>query len=212
LIAAGCDDDRVYLWSAATGELLHKLEGAPRGHGRVTVFSPDSKLLACSENSNVWLWETDSGKPRKTLRGDEAGVVRNVIWLPDDTLATLCNDRKLHVWDVRGKLLRTMTAPAGMGAFSPDGKRVASSHGACALRLWDTETGRLHGTGVLWRQGQLIVSADGHYSGPPAIREELVYVVETEHGQETLSPDEFAKRFGWKNDPARAQLSRSAGR
>ena len=27
------------------------------------------------------------------------------------------------------------------------------------------------------------------------------YVVRTERGQETLTPPEFARRFGWKNDP-----------
>jgi hypothetical protein len=86
---------------------------------------------------------------------------------------------------------------------------VASDSGSYALRLWDPDTGRPHGTAVHWR-GWLLVSPDGHYSGPLDNRAELVYVVETEQGQETLTPEEFARRFGCKNDPGKAQLSRPA--
>jgi hypothetical protein len=34
----------------------------------------------------------------------------------------------------------------------------------------------------------------------------MVFVVETEAGQETMRPADFAKRFGWKNDPTRVRL------
>ena len=37
--------------------------------------------------------------------------------------------------------------------------------------------------------------------------EELVYVAETDRGQETLTPDEFAAKYGWKNDPERVRLT-----
>jgi hypothetical protein len=51
----------------------------------------------------------------------------------------------------------------------------------------------------------LAVSPDGHYRGWPEVEKELVYVVETDRGQETLTPKEFEKRFGWKNDPERVR-------
>jgi hypothetical protein len=35
----------------------------------------------------------------------------------------------------------------------------------------------------------------------------LAYVVQTDQGQETLSPQEFAKKYGWKNDPERVRLA-----
>lgn len=48
----------------------------------------------------------------------------------------------------------------------------------------------------------LVISPDGHYSGLPASAEEaLVYIIKTPKGQETLSPAEFAARFGWRNAP-----------
>ena len=43
-----------------------------------------------------------------------------------------------------------------------------------------------------------------HNRGSCGIESEIVYVVQTDKGQETLTPEEFAKRYNWKNDPTRA--------
>lgn len=48
---------------------------------------------------------------------------------------------------------------------------------------------------------------DGHYRGSPGVEKEIVYIVQTEAGQEVLTPDEFEKKYGWKNDPQRVRLS-----
>ncbi len=52
----------------------------------------------------------------------------------------------------------------------------------------------------------LAVSPDGHYAGSPKIDQHLVYVVQTDAGQETLTPTQFAEKYGWRNDPAKVQL------
>ena len=58
------------------------------------------------------------------------------------------------------------------------------------------------------RQDQhLAVSPDGHYRGTPRVEWELVYVVQTDRGQETFTPEEFAQKFGWKNDPKRVPVA-----
>jgi hypothetical protein len=53
----------------------------------------------------------------------------------------------------------------------------------------------------------LAIHADGHYRGSPRVEKELVYVVQTDKGQETLTPEEFAQRYHWKNDPTRVRLT-----
>ena len=49
------------------------------------------------------------------------------------------------------------------------------------------------------------ISPEGHWRGSPGVESELVYLVLTDHGQEMLTPAEFAKRFGWKNDPGKVE-------
>ena len=41
-------------------------------------------------------------------------------------------------------------------------------------------------------------------AGSPGVEKEFVYVVQTDTGQETLAPEEFALKYGWKNDPLKA--------
>jgi WD40 repeat protein len=52
----------------------------------------------------------------------------------------------------------------------------------------------------------VVVSSDGHWLGTRQAEKELVYVIKTADGQETLSPREFYKRFGWRNDPSKVVL------
>ncbi len=74
------------------------------------------------------------------------------------------------------------------------------------MDVWDTATGKLRCTLVGLRKEQwLAVSRDGHYDGAPGIERELVHVVQTESGQETITPQQFAERFGWENDPERVR-------
>jgi serine/threonine protein kinase/WD40 repeat protein len=55
--------------------------------------------------------------------------------------------------------------------------------------------------------GWVAISPDGHYRASDGFdaEAELVYVVETDRGQQTLRPSEFAERFGWRNDPEKVQ-------
>lgn len=57
------------------------------------------------------------------------------------------------------------------------------------------------------RHGQaVVVGADGHWLGTRCAEKEIVYVIKTAAGQETLTPREFYKRYGWKNDPSKVVL------
>ena len=38
------------------------------------------------------------------------------------------------------------------------------------------------------------------------VEQEVVYVVQTDQGQEVFSPEEFEKKYGWKNDPEKVRL------
>jgi hypothetical protein len=52
----------------------------------------------------------------------------------------------------------------------------------------------------------LILSPTGHHGGSPQTDRQLVFVLTSDGPQETLTPAEFARKYGWKNDPERARL------
>jgi hypothetical protein len=75
------------------------------------------------------------------------------------------------------------------------------------LHFWDPATGDPKGAVAFLNNGQfLVVSPTGHYVGSPAIEKELVYIAQTDGGQETLTPEEFSKNYRWKNDPSQVDL------
>jgi len=72
--------------------------------------------------------------------------------------------------------------------------------------LWNAATGKLNATLLpLSDERGLAVSGAGHFRGTPhaGVQREVVYVLQTDQGQEMLTVEEFEKRFGWKNDPDR---------
>lgn len=76
------------------------------------------------------------------------------------------------------------------------------------VRFLETQTGRPRGVWMpLLNDHWVPLSADGHYRGTPRVERELVFVVQTDQGQETLTPEEFATKYGWKNDPERVRLT-----
>ena len=52
-----------------------------------------------------------------------------------------------------------------------------------------------------------VIGPGGHYRGTEGVGKEFVYVVLTDSGEQlTLTPEEFEKQYGWKNDPAKVPL------
>lgn len=88
----------------------------------------------------------------------------------------------------------------------PDGRRFF-------CRQWpavgyDVKTKQRLGTFLIDARGDpYVISPDGHCRGNAEVEKHLVYVAQLEDGSNvTLSPAEFAKRFRWKNDPAKARF------
>ena len=91
---------------------------------------------------------------------------------------------------------------------------------------FDIQSNRRLGTLFPWITGDhwMCVSPEGHIRGghfapdqtkfdpadtaiPASLKDQIVYVALFDDGSQVhLSPDEFAARFGWKNDPNQAYL------
>jgi WD40 repeat protein len=182
------------------------------------AWSPDGKTLATTEETNhVGLWDPDSGQLLTTLRG-HTGDVKNLAWSHDGKmLASAAADGSIRLWDIdSGDAVKAMrvTGSAHM-AWTPEGTAFAAEQLANSVRVWDASTARPLVTLVaLQNPHWLVVSPEGHFRASPRAERELVYVVQTDTGQETLTPAEFAAKYVWKNDPgsgAAGAWNRGAG-
>jgi WD40 repeat protein len=91
--------------------------------------------------------------------------------------------------------------------WSPDSRMIAIGS-QDLLRSYQVD-GTPHAALLTLRDCTLAISANGHYRGTPqaAADCEVVYIVQTDKGQETLSPAEMERKYGWKNDPKQVRLS-----
>ncbi len=140
-LASVGDDMLVKVWDAATGKLLHSLEGhkpeTPQGYLSAlyaVAASPDGKFIASGDRiGEVRIWNADNGKLLQTLSSP-----RFYTYDPTKRIRSIGGIRSL--------------------CFSPDGSRLAIAGigqisnvdgfvGPCRVELWDWQAGKKTYTG-----------------------------------------------------------------
>jgi len=212
-VASGSHDGTVRLWDAASGKQARILRQGDFKLGQAVAWSPGGRTLAIAGRPSSRLWDVASGQLTQTLYPE----AMTLAWSPDGkTLATGLSETEL--WDVKtGRQLHALmnqhpcTTVVSL-AWSPDGASLLSGHSDGFAFLWDVKTGQRRAAFLAFSPDRhLTISPEGHYRGSPDIEKEIVYVALTEDGrQETLTPAEFAAKFGWKNDPDKASLADDA--
>ncbi len=126
------------LWNPHTGEELGTLVGhsAP---ATGCAFSPDGKrIFSSSIDGTVKLWNAETAE---LLLSHHWGV--SAFALSPDGKQIVCGKDVLGIYDLHTRRQMTRMEYSGLITaceWSPDGKRIASSHkGYCML--WDSETG-----------------------------------------------------------------------
>jgi WD40 repeat protein/tRNA A-37 threonylcarbamoyl transferase component Bud32 len=199
------------VWDAAGGDKPRLLPLAEGGVTAVAWAPGGARVATGGSDGAVRVWDVRSGKPAAAHLTGHRGKVHAVAWLAGGaSFLTLGEeDRAVALWRA-DPLERVWARPAGTGAgrFSPDGRLLASRNDGTAVRIWDVETGRPRlalltlplGHADVWAA----VGPDGGYRGPPQAAPELVYVIQTDAGQELVEPEAFARRYPAANGPGRA--------
>ena len=147
LVASACDDKKVRIWDAATGERQRVLKGSSSDVFAV-AYSPDGKCVAGgSMDKIVRIWDAKTGKLQRELKG-HSGRIYSVSLSPGGTrVASGGSDKTVRIWDTEtGKVRRELKGHADVirsVSFSRNGKWVASGSDDKTVRVWDAETGKL---------------------------------------------------------------------
>ena len=202
----------VVICDPQTGRTLKVLPAPGRNPFLAVAWSPNGETLAGGCGVLLQCWDISSGESICTFGSLDLfpGLISSLCWLDPTTLVAGCAFG-VRVCDIESKkVIRTIPGhfqdwrhqPC---AFSPD-RRLVAFPGQGLIRLRRLADGRLLRTILSLRDNQwAVLSPDGHYRGSPGVQKELVYVVQTDAGQETLTPAEFARKYGWKNDPKRVR-------
>jgi eukaryotic-like serine/threonine-protein kinase len=208
-LAISDDDLRLQVWDPLTGKALKTVQGAEEkikwnqglswsADGKTVLWTyayaiqsfdlESEKLARFGGVSGSWMDSTGDGKHH--LLGAQFG---DVIAFGDD-------------WS-RRKLIGV--SGASSRRFLADNRRVVFQDWNNFLTGYDAETGKRLGTLIpgLTDKHWICIGPSGHYAGSVGVEEHFVYVAMTDVGhQEIYPPAEFARRYGWKNDPAKARF------
>jgi WD40 repeat protein len=209
-------DNAMLAWAGADGKVhLWDVQRQRRGHTyavhskriRTLAWAPMDRILATgAEDGVVRMWEPDTDRIVHTLTDFHYKVLALAFSPDGKTLATADGWGDVRLWDpATGKQRRRLhgpTTPLYALTFSPDGRHLAGGGELATTHVWDVDSGQVQAVLLgLPRDRALAVGATGHYRCTPGVEEDLVYVVQTDKGQETLTPEEFARKYHWKNDP-----------
>lgn len=100
-----------------------------------------------------------------------------------------------------GRTLRRQMAPgAGDRVFpTAGGSLIVSRCDDRTARLWDASRGSLRGTLLEEGDSLVAISTTGDVKFDPDVPPDLIAVIETDAGQQTITLDELAREHGWKN-------------
>lgn len=210
LLASAHPEGRVRLWNAETGK-LHNCIQAENDPIIALNWLPESrKLFIGQDGAYCLLKDAQLSAPLKYAGSLHKGaIVRTSVSADETRIATGGADGTVRIWELRtGRHLGTFsghTRPVDNVAWLPDKRRVISTDEAALLRCWDVEQAAPLGIAVLGEHW-LVVGPQGHFKGAPGAEKQLRFLVQTEAGTRDLSAEEFALKYGWKNDPSKARL------
>jgi serine/threonine protein kinase/WD40 repeat protein len=139
--SCGWHSDRVLLWNAGTGQMVHEWI---LGKRTTVAFTPDSRSLVISRGDEFSFWDVETLRPIRRLPRDVTPFPGHIAFSPDGRLMALeMAPAVLHLKEVAtGRTVAKLEDPCGDRAhwqgFTPDGTRlVVVAKYASAIHIWD---------------------------------------------------------------------------
>ena len=208
MLVAGGPSKTVFVWNTATGQTVRKLEVS--GQAESLSWSPDGKVIATGgADDSLRIMNPANGATlfKLSLVGDPPAVTALAWSAKGETIASGRANHTAQIWNpqtAKAKDVQTM-APVQEVLWSETNRTLAVGTTDRCVRFFDTASGKLRATLITDHDQVPAISAEGHYRADS--EPELVYVVQTESSQDTLSPADFAKKYRWKNSPKDVKLA-----
>ncbi len=211
LLSAG--DDGIKLWNPETGGFLQSYDGHEASVLRIVLSTDGIRLISGGIDDTFRLWNLQSDGLGRVLvdNSNVKNILYHAVALSPDgaTMACCSSDGYIYLFNSQtGEYIKNiLSCCGGVHAldFSPDGRLLICGGMNGAAQVFDVEKDYQPYIVLLPLQdsGQpgIAINPQGDYRGRPGIEEYLEYVVQTEDGQETLTPKLFANKYGWVNEP-----------
>ena len=172
MASSGWHSDRVRLWNAKTGELVHEWT-LPRA---TIFFTPDSGVLIVGQGHEFSFWSLTTLNLIRRLDRDVDLYPGHVAFSPDGKLMALeMSPGVIHLKELAtGRTVAKLEDPhgdrAGWVGFTPDRTQlVVVCPYAQAIHVWDLRAirQRLKGMGLDWNWPEFAPAADVEGARPP---------------------------------------------
>ena len=143
-IVSGSGDGAILLWSASTGEMLHKIKCENEVYS--IAHSPDGHIILAGGYGWMNMWNVvDGTSAPKVFQVD--GDIRHLSFSPDGNRFAFTSGRdKIQIWDAPWGVEEIKSTSGEQGqitsiSLSPGGKLIASGSDDGSVCLWNVLTG-----------------------------------------------------------------------
>ena len=137
-VASGGVDRTVRLWDVAARRARATLTGHSDDVNAVAYTPDGTTVVSAGGDGTTRLWDVRTGRTAAILAGHTDYVMSVAVNSTGTTLATGGFDQSVVLWDLRGPVLTARPfTEVSQGAYSPDGKLLATADADHTIRLWD---------------------------------------------------------------------------